>query len=109
MCFQSPQAAHTRGKHGKTKKLTAPQKGDAKGDRSLFLFRSPVGNHFVTFFDGFGLFFTYPLMSPPFCARLSFCRGPMADFSEIGVGLDVGTRSHNPGQSGQSADAKNHS
>ena len=36
----------------------------------FFLFRSPFGNRFITFFDAFGHFLAYPLLPPPFCGRV---------------------------------------
>ena len=46
--------------------------GTQKGIGHFFLFRSPFGNHFVTFSDAFGHFFAYPLLPPPFCGRVNF-------------------------------------
>ena len=49
----------------------AAKGGMQKGVGHVFLFRSPLGDHFVTFFNGFGHFFAYPLSPPPFCGRVS--------------------------------------
>ena len=51
----------------------AAQGGTQKGVGHFFLFRSPFGNHFVTFFDVFGHFFAFPLLPPPFCGRVIVC------------------------------------
>ena len=50
----------------------AAKGGTQKGVGNFFLFRSPFGNHFVTFLDVFGHFFAYPLLPPPFCGRVTF-------------------------------------
>ena len=51
----------------------AAKGGTQKGIGHFFRFRSPFGNHFVTFFwDVLGHFFAYPLLPPPFCGRVNF-------------------------------------
>ena len=40
--------------------------GTQKGIGHVFRFRSPFGNHFVTFLNVFGHFFAYLLLPPPF-------------------------------------------
>ena len=49
--------------------FTVPERGAQKGIGHFFLFRSPFGNHFFTFFDVFGPFFLHvPFCLPPFAA-----------------------------------------
>ena len=55
---------------GRTFYQRAAKGGTQKGVGHFFLFRSPFGNLFVTFFDVFGHFFAYPLLPPPFCGRV---------------------------------------
>ena len=52
--------------------------------------RSPFGNLFVTFFDGFGHSFAYPLLPPPFCGRVNFLCSPAQGLSNnVEIRLDI--------------------
>ena len=55
---------------GGPKPQRAAKGGTQKGVDHFFQFRSPFGNHFVTFFDVFGHFFAYPLLPTPVCGRV---------------------------------------
>ena len=51
----------------------AAKGGTQKGICHFFLFWSPFGDDFVTFFDVLGHFFAYLLLPPPFCGRVRIC------------------------------------